>query len=283
MRVRQLETKPSRKRTGLSSIGLGLLLSSAMSLLLPMTAWGQTLDAPPSVVADPSGSFCYEAVFTAGPGGEEVFLATVFSGGNTDVGDSFDEPFCALRLAEGEQYFIVDPDGPACPSGISGSLLDPTVAGSISVSLSSVFGDLVCPGGSGQTFRATTTILPYSPLGVAFEIDIKPGRAENFVNMRKKGVIPVAVLTTDGFDAFTVDTGSVRFGPNQAECSHGRMRVKDVDRDGDLDLLLRFRTQETGIALGDMEACLFGQTFDGVVFQGCDSVSTARPTRVRGR
>jgi hypothetical protein len=109
------------------------------------------------------------------------------------------------------------------------------------------------------------------------QVDIKPGSDPNSINLKSKGVIPVAILTTEDFDALTVDEDSVLFGPAEAEKRHKRAHVEDVDDDGDLDLVLHFRTQDTGIAPGDTEACLIGQTYDGVPIMGCDSVRTVPP------
>ena len=38
------------------------------------------------------------------------------------------------------------------------------------------------------------------------------------------------------------------------------------------DLLTHYRTQQTGIAAGDRDACIGGETLDGVHFQGCDRI-----------
>lgn len=112
------------------------------------------------------------------------------------------------------------------------------------------------------------------------DIDIKPGSDPNSINLRNRGVIPVAILTTDTFDATTVDPASVCFGdaeePTERDCTeaHGTGHVEDVDGDGDDDLVLHFQTQETGIDPGDTEACLTGTTTGGTAIEGCDSVRT---------
>lgn len=104
------------------------------------------------------------------------------------------------------------------------------------------------------------------------DIDIKPGSDPNSINLRNKGVIPVAILTTDDFDATTVDPLSVAFGPDEALEVHGQGHMEDVDEDGDLDLILHFNTQDTGIICSDQEAGLTGEAFDGQMIEGFDSI-----------
>ena len=99
-------------------------------------------------------------------------------------------------------------------------------------------------------------------------IDIKPGSDPNSININSNGVIPVAILTTECFDAADVDPETVRFGP--AEASPVHYALEDVDGDG--DMILHFKTQETSIVLGDAEASLTGETYNGQKIVGTDSV-----------
>lgn len=116
--------------------------------------------------------------------------------------------------------------------------------------------------------------LAIAPTGEQPTIDIKPGSFRNSINPNSNGVIPVAILTTANFDATSVDPLSVLFGPSGAMEAHGRGHIKDVNGDGVLDLLLHFRTQDTGILCGDRSASLTGEKFDGMAFTGSDTIET---------
>ncbi len=112
-------------------------------------------------------------------------------------------------------------------------------------------------------------------------IDIKPGSHPNSFNPNSQGVIPVAILTTNtgagdtiDFDATQVDPLTVQFGPDGAMEAHGLGHIKDVDGDGDPDLVLHFKTRKTGIACGNIEASVAGTTYSGEGFKGTDSIRT---------
>lgn len=125
---------------------------------------------------------------------------------------------------------------------------------------------------------------PYT-LVLTWPIDIKPGSDVNPVNPTARGNVPVAILTTDDFDARQVDPQTVAFGPSGAGASHEREHVADVDGDGDADLLLHFRVRDTGLACGDEYAWLTGQTYAGEAFQGVDEIKTVgcqQGTRANG-
>ena len=95
-------------------------------------------------------------------------------------------------------------------------------------------------------------------------IDIKPGSDLNSINLKSRGVVPVAVLTTGDFDASTIDPGDVLF----AGAEPVRSTLEDVDEDGDLDMLFHFKTQYLELDENSTEATL---TVDGIA-AGTDTV-----------
>ena len=106
-------------------------------------------------------------------------------------------------------------------------------------------------------------------------IDIKPGNDVNPVNPMSRGKIPVAILGSGGFDVDDVDATTLAFGPDAAAPAHRRGgHFVDVDNDGFDDLLSHYATPETGITLGEREACVTGETLYGTPFEGCDDIRT---------
>jgi len=90
--------------------------------------------------------------------------------------------------------------------------------------------------------------------------------------MPDRGRPVVAILTDVLFDVTQVDPATVHFGPADAVPMNDR--IIDVDNDGDLDQVFYFLTVETGIACGDTEATLTGQTYEGVMVSRTDSIIT---------
>ena len=113
---------------------------------------------------------------------------------------------------------------------------------------------------------------------LSVQIDIKPGAVPNSFSLTPGGLASVAILRTSTFNPTTVNFASVCFGdvdaPIERDCTekHGKAHMEDVDKDKDIDMLLHYEVEQTGIDLTDTRACLIGNTTAGIGIFGCDSV-----------
>ena len=103
---------------------------------------------------------------------------------------------------------------------------------------------------------------------IEVQIDIKPGSDQNSINLKSRGVVPVAILTTDDFDAATIDPASVTF----AGAAPVRWNLEDVDNDGYDDMILHFRTQELDLDQDSTEATLTAHLLTQAIVSGTDEV-----------
>jgi hypothetical protein len=116
-------------------------------------------------------------------------------------------------------------------------------------------------------------------------IDIMPSDAGNNLNLRSGpgSGFEVAILS-DGafFDApRQIDPLTLKLGPREANIWGNGGRVRDVDGDGDADLVVKFQTAQTGIACGDTDVALSGGTFASESISGSDSINTFNCRRTR--
>jgi hypothetical protein len=109
-------------------------------------------------------------------------------------------------------------------------------------------------------------------------IDIKPGSDPNAINCRNaNGIITVAILSTETFDAARVDHRTVTFegaGEIHVDRQTGLpiRHVEDINGDGDLDLVFHFRLGDTQLSCTSTHGALLGETFFHHPFKGTDFV-----------
>ncbi len=123
-------------------------------------------------------------------------------------------------------------------------------------------------GGVFRTTEPTYTFIPVS-------IDIKPGTYPNTINLGSHGVVPVAILSSESFDATMVDPVTVTLaGANVRLKGKGTPMVmkQDVNNDGRTDLVVHVETEALQLSLTSEEAILEGTTFDGRRIRGTDSI-----------
>jgi len=115
--------------------------------------------------------------------------------------------------------------------------------------------------------------LAFVEAAIEVDVDIRPRNHRNRIRPTSRGMIPVAILGSESFDV--ADVATLAFGPSGASRAHSRgPHFRDLNRDGWTDLLAHFRSNETGIEFGQMEACISGETHDGTPFEGCDAIRT---------
>ena len=177
------------------------------------------------------------------------------------------------NLFELEVVLLQTPDTPGGSPPGDGGLYSPVPA----------FWGAALPG--SPLVQVSANIIDIGPGGnvvavVSNMIDIKPGSDPNSINTQSMGVVPVAILGSETFDVTDVDVTTLAFGPDGASPAHDLTdpivyadHLQDVNGDGFTDLVSHYHQAETGLVLGDMQACIEGETSGGDLVFGCDSVN----------
>jgi hypothetical protein len=134
--------------------------------------------------------------------------------------------------------------------------------------------------------KACATVTSLSPFVIGYEvtpveIDIKPGSDPNSINLGSEGNVPIAIMTTADFDATNVDPETVSLAGAsvglKGKSNKLMASIKDVDGDGDDDLMLHIDIEEMDLMEGSSVAVLYGSTYDDIEIKGIDSVNIVPP------
>ena len=154
-------------------------------------------------------------------------------------------------------------------------------AGSYTVTLTVTDDD----GATGQATASVSVVAappppppPPPPTGTV-TIDILPGSSTNPFNMKAKGTLPVAIMSSASFDAAAINLASVRLGSvGIAVKNNGTFHaaLEDVDRDGRRDLVIHVDRQALvssgSVTRSTIQLTLTGTTNSGAAFQGTDQI-----------
>jgi hypothetical protein len=188
---------------------------------------------------------------------------------------SMDGKFYVINGADGSEIDVFQASGPVHGSALAGDL---DGDGRLNIVFQS-WGEF---GGPDEPYTMYDALWNLEETVQIVGVDIKPGSFPNSINLGNNGVVPVAVLGSDVFDATQIDPSTVVFAG--AAPSKGKMSFSDVNGDGYLDAVMHFETQSLALEDGDEDACVSGATTGGVAFQGCDSVRTIlQVKRARGK
>jgi hypothetical protein len=122
------------------------------------------------------------------------------------------------------------------------------------------------------------------PTPLTVVIDVKPADAVNQINLSARGLLPVAVLSTQDFDAsmFMPMMAHLNDATAPMDCSGAeavRWSYSDVNGDGQVDLVFFFRTQDLTLTASTKEVMLMAHgTYGGeeVHIMGMDAVVVKR-------
>ena len=109
-------------------------------------------------------------------------------------------------------------------------------------------------------------------------------REERLEKSEGQEPIQVAILSMKDFDAMTVDPQSLTFGPtgNEKSLIKCRKHGKDVNHDGQIDMVCYFKSEVANFQTGDLNGVVKGKTKSGMQIEGSGALKIyTAPTEKR--
>jgi len=164
-----------------------------------------------------------------------------------------------------------DPTDDVDATGVEVSAVFPIEQSSISLVVTDVYGQRSEPDVTTVTISASEV-----------EVNIRPGSEDNVVILHSRGVLPVAFKTDETFDAATIDPTTITLSGLDFEDGLVKVvgrrkqrilaRLRDVDDDGDEDLLVWLDIRKLSGHDLDVVCKLGALTYDGFVITGSDTI-----------
>jgi hypothetical protein len=179
------------------------------------------------------------------------------------IGDSRD---CNVRLNDPDDWY---------PGALKASFGPDFIEASVPIqTLKTLTPDLT--GFRLLTTNDLSTIATYTlQLAIPVALDIKPGDSENRISLTGGGVIPVAITSSEDFDATTVNPETIFLSSAPVrlagQSGHSLCQHRDVNGDSLVDLVCDVEAT-TFVDPGEAPAELVAKTFDDQAIKGTDIV-----------
>lgn len=187
-----------------------------------------------------------------GSGGSEAWDTSLGEdgGGNIDADPLF--------VAPDEDNYRLSPDSPCIDAG------DNDAASGIETDIDGterIVNDVVDMGA-----------YEYAPEAVKVTIDVRPKNPSDPVNPSSNGVLSVAILSTEAFDARSVDPSTVQLAGAGVAVRGGSSRTMSIERDVNadqlVDLVVHVSARTLNFTSGNAKLALSGETYDGTPIYG---------------
>lgn len=158
--------------------------------------------------------------------------------------------------------------------------LTPTEAGPVRIILEKDL-KLVLKSSNGTFFLFDVLSRTFEPIRLV-SIDLKPGSNVNSINCTNQNeLIPFAILSTNDFDALTIDNSTVTLDSGHEYHMNGgtgltQRHEADANGDGKVDLVFHVLLANTSLNCSSTVGTVTGYTYDNVFIIGSDTIRMIR-------